>query len=182
TLVAALLLVSTGSFCFAGEQIDNPQYKSWAKYKPGTSVTVKTQTDMDGSQNEMETTTTLADLTAEKAVVETKMAVVAAGQKMEMPASKMVIPAKIDKPVADPADATNTPKADVKEGTEILEVAGQKIDCKWVQTKTTVGGKNGVSKVWTSDAVPTGMVKMDTNLEGDSKGSIKMMMTALVIK
>ena len=181
-ILAAVLILAGGSWCYAAEQIENPQYKAWAKYKPGTTVTLKTETDMGGNKADMETTTTLSDLTAEKAVVETKMTMVAAGQKMEMPANKMDIPAKIDKVVDVAATMPDAPKADVKESTETLDIAGQKIKCKCVETKTTKDGTTSVAKVWTSEEVPGGLVKMDSTMDGTMKGTTKMIVTALSVK
>src|SRR5688572_24967322 len=96
SLLTAALILSAGTFCYA-EKIDNPAYKSWAKFKAGTTVTLKTESDMAGTKSDMETTTTLVELTADKAVVETKMSMNAGGQKMDMPAQKTDVPAKMDK-------------------------------------------------------------------------------------
>src|SRR5215218_6704734 len=83
SLFATALICTLGTVCF-GEQIDNPTYKMWSKFKAGTSVTTKTVSDFAGQKSEMEITTTLKEISADKAVVETKMA--------DMPAMSTDVP------------------------------------------------------------------------------------------
>src|SRR5262249_13962223 len=54
------------------EKIENPQYKSWAGFKPGTTVVHRTVTKATGADGETVTTSTykLIELTPDKAVVE----------------------------------------------------------------------------------------------------------------
>ena len=157
--VAALICVG-GSFCL-GQQVDNPQYKSWAKFKPGTAVTMKT----DAAGTTIETTTTLVEVTPEKVVVESKMKM-AGMEGMDMPATKMDIPAK----VAQAAGGTATGPAPVTKDEEV-EVAGKKYKTKVTETKSG----DTVSKTWTSDEVPGMMVKMES-------GTTKMALSAITIK
>jgi hypothetical protein len=177
-LLAASLVLATSSLCFA-EQIDNPSYKAWAKFKPGTTVTLKGENDMAGNKTESEMTTTLVELTPEKAVVEMKMSMVMAGSKTDMPASKSDVPAKIEKVAADPAA---TPKADVKESSETIDIAGKKIKCKVTESKSDANGMNTVSKAWTSDEVPGGLAKSETTMSGAMAGTSKMSISTMTIK
>src|SRR5438552_17613143 len=43
-------------------QVENPQYKDWAKYKAGTSTTIATTSDAGGQTSKMETKTTLKEV------------------------------------------------------------------------------------------------------------------------
>ncbi len=183
-LVAGLLLTAA-SWAFAADTIDNPQYTSWAKFKVGTSVTLKTESDMGGMNSQMETTMTLLELTPDKAVVETKMSMNAAGHQMDMPARKMDIPAKIEKPAPTlngATPATEPAKVDAKQSTEEIDVAGKKIKCKVVEATTVTNGMTTKSKSWTSEEVPGGLVKMEATMEGPAKGTTKMAVTAMTIK
>ncbi|HEY4328744.1 MAG TPA: hypothetical protein VGN88_03340 [Phycisphaerae bacterium] len=180
-LLAAALLLSGANFCHAADQIDNPQYKSWAKYKAGTSITLSMVSDMAGNKTEMQTTTTLLEITADKAVVESKMSMNAGGQKMDMPATKTEVAAKIDKPaVATTAPATTAP--DVKQSTDTLTVSGTAIKCNVTESKSSANGMNTNSKVWTSDQVPGGLVKSETTMDGAMKGTTSQTLTAMTIK
>src|SRR5512146_2882612 len=106
-LLTVLVILSSGTVAMA-EQIDNPQYASWSKFKPGTSITRKAEVDVNGQKMATETTTTLVEVTPEKAVIENKTSM----PGMDMPGQKMDIPAKIEKPAAPPAatDAKATAK------------------------------------------------------------------------
>ncbi len=160
SLMAAALVLATGSFCFA-EQIDNPTYKNWSKFKPGTSVTVAMESDVGGSKTIMETTTTLVEVNADKCVTESKMSMTVGGNKMDMPANKTDVMAKIDKPAAATAPAS---MPDVKTSTEDVDVAGKKVKCTVTEAKSSNNGMDTSSKTWTSDEVPGMMVKSETTM------------------
>jgi hypothetical protein len=181
-LLTAAMVLTAGSFCFAAEQVDNPSYKSWAKFKAGTTVTLKTESDMAGQKSDMETTTTLVEINPDKAVIETKMSMNAGGQQMDMPAQKTDVPAKLDKtPEVKPEDPKDKPE--VKESSEEVSIpGGKKVKAKVTETKMTANGMNTVSKVWTSEEVPGGVIKMETTMDGAMKGTTKMELTACEIK
>src|SRR6478672_2814372 len=124
-LLTATLMLTAGTFCYAAEQVDNPSYKAWAKFKAGTSVTMKTESDMAGTKSDMTSTTTLVEINADKAVVETKMSMNAGGQAMDMPAQNQDVPAKMDK-VEPVAAGKETEKPEVKESSEDVEIPGGK--------------------------------------------------------
>jgi hypothetical protein len=174
-LAVAAAFTATAAFA---EKIDNPLYKHWSQFKPGTTATVKTESDMAGNKSQMENTTTLVSIDADKAVVETKMSMVVGGNKMDMPANKMEVLAKIDK-----VDTAATgKKPDMKESTEDVDVAGTKVSCKVVEMTNEANGMKTVSKTWTSDKVPGMMVKMESTMDGAMKGTTKMMMTSMTVK
>jgi hypothetical protein len=160
-----LMLVATA--VRADEQIDNPQYKQWSNFKPGSWVKYKTTSEAAGQQSTMEMTTKLLELTPDKAVVERTTSMVAGGQKMDMPAQKQEIPAKIDKPVVKLSDV----KPDVKEGQDDVSVSGKTYKCKTSETTTKNGDNTTWSKTWMCDEVPTGLVKMESMNEGQFKSS-----------
>jgi hypothetical protein len=178
TLAIAGTLLIGAHRCLA-EQIDNPQYKSWAKFKEGTSVTIHVTTDMAGSKTEMDTTMTLVSLTADKAVVESKSSIVVADSKIDMPADKMDVPAKIDKPKT---TATGTAPAATTSNEEV-DVAGTKVKCVVTTTTTSSKGVTTISKIWTSDQVPGSTVKSETTADGGTvKGASSITVTAMTIK
>jgi hypothetical protein len=49
---------------------------------------------------------------------------------------------------------------------ETLKISGQDIKCKVIQTTMKFGGKTTTSKTWTSDQVPGGMVKSESDMTG----------------
>lgn len=175
-LLAIAVVGMLGATAFA-EQIDNPQYTAWAKFKAGTTVTTKSETSMKMAGNENKTSTTmttkLSEITPTEATVETTME--SNGTSTPLPARK--IPAKIDKPADNTAAA---PKADVKEGTDKVEVAGKSYNAKTTETTSEANGNKTVSKTWMSDEIPGGMAKMESSTSGAME--MKTTMTVTDIK
>lgn len=153
------------------EQIDNPQYTQWAKFKVGAYVTMKSTTDMGEFKTENEMTTKLISLTPEKAVIEMTGFSIAMGNKVEMPPQTTEIPAKMDKPELpaglDPG--AEGPKPTTSEGEEEVTIDGRTVKCKWFQSVIEDGGNKTVSKSWICEDVPGGVVKVETTMEGQTK-------------
>ena len=147
------------------EEIDNPEFKSWSQFGPGTSVTVKMVNETH--KMEMVTTTTLKSKSAKELVLEAKTTMVVAGNKIEQPAQKRTVPAKMKKFEVKPEDKEKAPKP--KTGKEKVKAGGKEYDCKWTETTIEMQGTKTVSKVWTCDDVPGGLVKMTSNSTGKSK-------------
>ena len=103
------------------------------------------------------------------------MSMEAAGQKMDMPAQKMEIPKAV--PAAPPADPNapkmDAPKADTKTSEESVTVAAGTFKTKLTESTMDVAGSKTTSKVWTSDDVPGGMVKMEATTDGAMKSTTK---------
>jgi hypothetical protein len=166
---------------YAG-QIENPMYTQWAKFKPGTSVTLATESNTAGQTSKMETKTTLKDLTDDKLTLETAMSMDAGGQKMDMPAQTMEVKKMIDDPAAAAGAAgqaqANMPKPDTKTSDESVTVAAGTFKTKLTEATMDVGGNKTVSKTWTSDEVPGGVVKMEATSDGQMKSTTKMELKA----
>ncbi len=153
------------------QDVDNPEYQNWSKGKAGSFVSSKMVSDFGGNKSEMEMTTTLKEISADKAVVETKTSMVVGGNKMDLPAQSRDVPAKIKKVEGKEGEKP-------KEGDEEIEVAGKKLKCHWVETTTDANGNKTTAKVWTTKEIPGGMAKMESTTEGAQKGSTSMVVTA----
>ena len=149
------------------EQVDNPQYKSWVQFKVGSFAELKSVTAIGQSSTVMSMTYTLKSVAADKLVVTMQTAMEIAGKKMAMPASDMVIPAKIAK------GKEKAPSA-AKKGSEKLKLAGSKLDCKWIEQTIAASGSTTKSKVWMCDDIPGGMVKMTASTTGEVKSESTM--------
>ncbi|MFB3893480.1 MAG: hypothetical protein ACE15C_15815 [Phycisphaerae bacterium] len=158
-VLMVVILAMAAAPALAADMIDNPAYKNWAQFKVGASAKTVQEMAMAGQTTRTEMTSTLKELTPEKAVIEMKTVAEVAGQKIEN-TQKIEHAAKIEK-AAEP-----TTKPQMKEGTEEIEVAGKKIKCKWVETTAEQAGTKTTSKVWTSDEIPGLMAKMETKTEG----------------
>ncbi|MBL8990861.1 MAG: hypothetical protein JNJ48_04695 [Phycisphaerae bacterium] len=162
----------------AADKIDNPEYKQWSAYKAGTSVTMKTDSEAAGNKSSMSMTTKLVEVTGDKVVLETVMTIDAGGQKMDMPAQKRDVPAKIEKPAETKTDE-KAPKP--KTGEEEIEVAGKKYKAKWTETTTEQNGMKSIAKVWTSDEVPGTVLKMESKTTGAMEATSKGVVTEIKI-
>ena len=151
------------SVSIAEDKIDNPEYQRWAAFEPGASVTMRIVAESQGGKTEMIQTTKLTSKTAAEATVETATEMQAGGKTMTLPPQTRVIPAKMDKP-PEPADPAAKPK--VTQGSDELTIAGKTLQCQWIETTMVVGGQTAVTKVWQSDQVPGGQVKMVSRIDG----------------
>jgi hypothetical protein len=154
--MAALVVAAAAP---AADKVDNPAYKSWAQYKPGTVVVTKTTSEVGGMKSEVSMTSTLAEVTADKVVVEVITATKVNGMEFKGPAVKQDIPRQYDAPKGGAADPKGAkPEGKTEDGTKKMKVGGTEFDCKWVK----YSGTGADSETTTSDAMPGMMVKSVT--------------------
>src|SRR4051812_18180307 len=67
---AAVALFALAATAAGQDKIDNPEYATWAKFKPGTSLTVKVTNTVAGNSSETVLTNTLVEVGADKLVLE----------------------------------------------------------------------------------------------------------------
>jgi hypothetical protein len=169
-ITLGLTLAFGASLCRA-EQVDNPQYKQWSKFKAGAWVKHKSETSFGDQKTSQEMTTKLVELTPEKAVIESTISMTMGDQKMDMPAQKMDVPAKVEKKT----EPTAAEKPATKEGDETITVAGKSLKCHWTETTIKQEGGTIVSKVWMCDDIPGSMAKMESNSQmGEMKSTTTM--------
>jgi len=135
------------------DQVDNPEFKGWAGFKPGSTVTHKISTG-EAAQG-IEQKSTLKSIGDSEAVVELVRSF--DGRQVGEPVERKV-PAKV--PVE------KAPK-DVKTGEEEIEVAGKKLKCATKDFETTTpNGKTFHMKLWVHDDIPGRSARMDISGEG----------------
>jgi hypothetical protein len=168
TMMAVVLF--SGAFARADETIDNPEFASWSKFKTGTSITIKIASEFGGMVSESVQMVKLIEATADKLVLETAITMTVAGTKIEVPPMKRDVPKKVtitDEVKKARADAEKAQaEAKSEDGTETLTVSGDKFKCKWHRTKITIMGNETDTKIWTSEEVPGGTVKMESTTGG----------------
>lgn len=181
-MVRSASIVAACLACFASASVfadANPTYESWAKHKPGTCITMTGSSEAMGNKTELEQTFTLKEVTPEKAVVELKATMTMMGNKTEMPAQNIDIPAAAS--AATPT--TPDPKApDSKTTEEKVTVAGKEYDAKCITTHTDVNGMKTTATIWQSPEVPGMTLKMETKSEGQMTMATKMELTKVELK
>jgi hypothetical protein len=169
---AAVLFGLTASAARADEKVDNPTYQHWAQFKPGSYSVLKTVQTVTVAGREIKTettlTTTLKELSAEKALVEMEFVTVSSGRELKLPAQKMEIPAKITK-VEFKKQEEPEGQVKVKEGKEVLKVAGKTIKTTWAEIEIKQGKDVIKTKSWTSEEIPGQVVKTVQTMEGKTK-------------
>jgi hypothetical protein len=148
----------------AGELVDNPLYKNWAQFKPGSFTKMKFSQEMAGNKTESIVTQTLKELDAEKAVVVIEAKMLMNGQENPMPPQTLEVKAKVTKAEA---DMINNPEGKKAEGEETLEVAGKKLKCKWLEIEQDNMGMKIKARTWLCDEVPGMNVQYKGTMEGE---------------
>jgi hypothetical protein len=169
TIVWTILAIGfLAPVALAQDMVDNPQYKQWAAFKPGTTSKLQSQSVMTAGGQDVTTkaviTSTLKEVTPEKVVIEVAVDMDSNGTKTSIPARKMDIPAKVAKAATQPASAPGITTTKKGEGDEEIMVAGKKYKAHWVQYLVASDQMESTSKTWTSDEIPGGILKSVTEM------------------
>jgi len=148
-MIAALISASIAH----AQEVDNPVYQAWAKFKVGSSTTLTGTMNAGPMTIEAQLTQTLVERNDAEVVIEAVTVTTFAGQEHKGPPQRQTIRAK-------------APREDWKEiGDEDVQAAGQTFKCKVIESKRAVPSRGGqttetVAKVWVSPKVPGGTVQM----------------------
>jgi hypothetical protein len=138
------------------DQVNNPHYDVWAKFKAGSSRTWTGTVLVGPLQIRVQMTATLREVTPDHVTIETRTTT-DFGQGPH-----------VGKPLRDTEDA-KIEAEEVKDlGQETIQVMGRSFNCHVYQMKDdTVDGQErpwgGKAKIWVSPEVPGGVVKIDVN-------------------
>lgn len=155
--IAAVVAVAVASAVPADDK-SNPEFASWAKFKPGTSITLKTASRLGELGKDATVTMTLVEVGADKLVTEIAFAGKLYGIEFAAESVKRDVPKVVaggGKKDADP----RRPDGTFEEGTETLTIAGNKIKATWYKFKSEADGAKTEGTVWVSDDVPVPVVK-----------------------
>jgi hypothetical protein len=139
-----------------GQEEDNPDYLRWNGFPVGTAIVHELTNETLGLTAVI--TTQLAALTEVEARVETTMTVTVRGKRYERPKTPRTIPSKV-KAADGWAPAAET-------GRETLEAAGEAFECQWSKSTLALAGHETTTKVWMSDRVPGGLVRLESTTTG----------------
>jgi hypothetical protein len=158
------------------QEIENPDYASWAPFKPGSSVTLRTESRRvppeDGVERVvMEDTLTLELLDVSAATIECAGWREIDGKREELPKRTLTIQARIAGPA--PGQPPSSPQFRIETGEEELEVAGRRLTCRtrasqWIQSNPSGSGH---SKAWFSTEIPGGVARSEQSADVDGRRS-----------
>ena len=173
----AIVVAILGTLMFItvvrADQVDSPQYQSWAKCKVGTTVNYDMQ--MAGGPMQMSQTVvyTLKDIAPDKVTIQIDSTMNMGGMSRPMPPQTVAYPAKVEKGQEyAPANFTGTVKED---GKETIDIAGKKYECRVFEFsgESSSAGRAGspplaaTGKIWNSADIPGGMAKMQMDGKTD---------------
>ena len=129
----------------------------WGGFKVGSYVTYKTTVSAQVMGHSTDTSTqvkqTLAELTADKAVLDIETTVMGNTTK-----TRTEMPLTGSAPAGGAASAS-VPNASASTGSDTVTVAGKSLDCKTYEAETDAAGSKVKTKTWMSDQVPGFLVK-----------------------
>lgn len=162
----ALVLILAAS-ARTQDQVVNPEYASWAKFKAGTFVAVQDVTDTPQRNITIVRERTLVSVDKDKLVIQTATWTSLNGNRTYTVPYRTDVPRLIPK-AEDPTRALPVGKSEgnVGEGTETLKFGTVEVKTKWYLNKDKVGRDNVESKFWVSDEFPGTVVKSVTTGPG----------------
>lgn len=164
-LALAVFVLGSGAV-LAQEKVENPVYATWAKFKPGTSVTLKSSTSGAMFASESVISTKLLEVTADKVVVEMTVTSKTNGMEFKAPPMKQEFTKTVELPKGAKKETftIGKPEGTTKEGTETLKVGGAEVKTKWYEYEVKANGSDVKAKMWMSDDVPGSLVKMESKV------------------
>jgi hypothetical protein len=144
----------------AEDKVDNPHYKLWASFKPGTTCKAQAITVIDDGKavttSRTVITTTLEELTPDEATIK----FTGEEETANGPVSTLTITTHVRAKIS-PSTTRPLPGIFEKgEGDEEITVLGKKYKTHWAERGTRFGETR--LTVWTSAEVPDGLVKQVT--------------------
>jgi hypothetical protein len=163
----------------AQETVENPEFTSWAKFKKGTTVSMKSINVVGGRSSEVIITFTLVDAASDKLILENSSLVKDKVKDFKSKPEKQEVLklTQLPKGLSKADFALWKPPGTTEEGTETLKLGGLELKTKWYKYKAEVGGARLEGKRWVSDEVPINVVKSDittTDGPGGFTSTIKM--------
>lgn len=87
-LLCVLVALSSVARVAADESVPNPEFDNWSRFKKGTSVTLKSSSEVMGTTSEVLVTTTLVEVGPDKLVVAMTSVAKANGMEFKSPPAK----------------------------------------------------------------------------------------------
>lgn len=174
SIVAAALVLSAGGVM--AETVDNPEFANWKKFPKGTTITLKVTSDTGGMGSETSMTVKLVEAGADKVVLEATTTIKVMGREIKTPPTKREVARTVELPKGAKKDEfkAGKPPGTVEQGSETVKVGAGSFKTKWFKYKAEMGALKTEAKVWRSDDVPGGMVKMEATNSGPVSGKMKM--------
>lgn len=178
-LAAVAVVVAVAAAARADDKVENPEYKAWANFKPGTTVTMKLINEAGGMKTESTLSRKLVEVKEDQLVWDMDMEISLNGKplpKQSVPKSEVRKEMKASEFAPYQDVKTGRPVGATDDGTEKLKVGGTEYECKRYKYKfktmiPNIGEEEVEGQMWECDDVPGRMVK----ITGKSKSTVILM-------
>ena len=161
----SLTVLLIASAAGRADPVDNPAYKSWANFKPGTTITMKTENEFNKMKSEFVIVSKLVEVGKDKCVIEVETITKVMGMEFKAPAMKQDVPKTYDVPKPKDGETpakVETPDITREEGKETLKIGAVEVKTTWMKYKGKTAAGEAEGQTWMSDDVPGGLVKSVT--------------------
>ncbi len=153
-LFAFTAVAAVAAPALAADKYDNPEYKSWAQYKPGTSIVTRLTVELSGATKVTTTTTTLVEVTKDEVVVESTGVITEDGREVKLSPKRSAIPQQVNSLPPSPKESAKK-VGPFEEGKKKVKVGDTEFECEWVKSDATVV----VTETFSCDSLPGIRVK-----------------------
>jgi hypothetical protein len=146
----------------SGEEVDNPQYKTWANLPKGTVAVQRTITETEGNDAKTVTTVTytLLEITPEYVKLRSQATTRRYdGYEAKNPPDINQVPHRLVLPKGIKKEDFGKPVNVTEQGEETITVGGKEYKTRWGQGKDRDEAGEVFVRTWRSDGVPGGLVK-----------------------
>jgi hypothetical protein len=139
------------------KEVENPRYRSWSRFKVGTSSKSRLRHSSNGSGYDVESKASLLELNAERAVLRLEERENSTGVWKEGEPMKETLPARVSEAELRRTSFGIARQVKPKEGEAELEIAGRRVKCRTEEYQDSPGPESGERfMLWRSDAIPGG--------------------------
>lgn len=141
------------------EQAENPTYRNWNGFAPGTAVTYRSWTESAEGKSEVLVTYELLDRTEEKIVINMTTIAQLNDEKIKHPPQRLENRRFFRLPPGVSEAEFGKPRGVLAEGEETVEVSGRSFKTKWYRARTTGDAGETFTTSWSSEQIPGRLVK-----------------------
>jgi hypothetical protein len=144
--------------------VEAPIYKSWARHKVGTTITIRETTDTGGPKIVSSTTSKLVKLLPDRLIIEQVVTTNASGEEQTYDPVEFDIKRTFPGNPAPRKKADPKPGAEPTEGEETITILGREYKARWSDTKGNTEAGPSYTRTWISDEFPGMVVKAVTRV------------------
>jgi hypothetical protein len=168
----ALTLVLSSTLALRAEEKLNPQYASWAKFKPGTRIAQISSSTTNGVRTDTKITWELLKVADTKLTLQGSQEVTFNGKALpNLPPTKFEVKKMVESnpksgpiPINEVTEGVDRTVTD--EGKQDVTIDGKSYSCQVELVTTKFSGDITTYRSWKSEEIPGGLFKAETKSNG----------------